>query len=100
MVESKGDDGRDEVELTWMAVTSRGEGMGTPLIAACADGNLRRVRKLIRKGADVNQVYYEGGADEGDAGEELPMSPLKAAKVLGGAKPELVRTLVEVGAYE
>lgn len=117
-IESSGDDKRDEAEIAWMSVSSHGKSMGAPLIAACADGNVRRVRKLLRQGENVQEQYFEGGSEEAGtrrrpsppshAGtgsktlgtEEVPMTPLRAAKAFGGAKPELLKILIDAGATE
>ncbi|KAG8468499.1 hypothetical protein KFE25_013582 [Diacronema lutheri] len=94
--ESTGDDARDELELAAMSTGLPAEqlDLGTPLLKACAEGNLRRVRKLVKKGASVNQEVRE------DGGGAKPVTPLHAAKAFGRADDALVQFLVGAGAAE
>ena len=66
--------------------------MATALMAACAVGNPRRVRKLLKAGADANEDWADSG---------FYMSPLSVA--LEGYCPgpktvEIVRALLDAGA--
>lgn len=59
----------------------------TPLMAACYERNIRRVRKLLKAGADPNEYWEDGG--------NPPMSPLSVARESGAG--EIERLLIAAG---
>jgi ankyrin repeat protein len=76
----------------------------SPLMAACLEGDLKKVQRLLAKGVDVNEATvdpgevheFPAGAFTVNDGERTAL--MIAAGDMGAAYPEIVRYLLDAGA--